>query len=327
MQERKTIVASPVSIWAALLGVYIVWGSTYLAIRFAVNTIPPFLMASARFLIAGSLLYFFRRLRGDPAPTRAEWKSSAVIGLFLLVLGNGGVTWAEQHVVSGIAALMVASVPLWIVVFELLLSRRKASSNQRPTWLTILGVLVGFGGLILLIGPSEFTGLSGEVDHLGALVLVIAAFSWSIGSLYGRGAKLPASPLLGTGMEMLAGGAGLLILGTLSGEWGRLHLEAITTRSILGLVYLIVFGSLVGFASYTWLLRNAPTTLVSTYAYVNPVIAIFLGNIFDAEPLTPRVVIAAAIILGSVALITIKQPARTKVKEGIPAALKPCEDC
>ncbi len=312
MPERKSTQASSAAIWTALISVYIVWGSTYLAIRFAVETIPAYLMASIRFLVAGSILYFFRRLRGDPAPSKAEWKSSAIIGFFLLVLGNGGVTWAEQRVVSGIAALMVASVPLWIVVIELLLRRRNHGSSQRPGWLTILGVLIGFGGLVLLVDPTKTGGVSGGVDRLGALVLTLAAFSWSIGSLYSRNAKLPASPLLGTGMEMLAGGVGLLVLGTITGEWSHLHLAAITTRSLGGLGYLIVFGSLVGFASYTWLLRNAPTTLVSTYAYVNPVVAIFIGNFFDSEPLTLQVLLAAAIILGAVALITLKQPAHPK---------------
>jgi drug/metabolite transporter (DMT)-like permease len=310
--------ASGLSIWLAMLAVYIVWGSTYLAIRFAIETLPPFLMASTRFLIAGIILYAFRRLRGDPAPQRVEWRSAAIVGVLLLVGGNGGVVWAEQYVASGVAALLVGSVPLWMVVLDALrpgqahLARR--STDKRSRWLTTVGVVLGFLGIGLLVSPSSLTGLVGEIDPLGAAVLTLAAFLWATGSLYSRGAQLPRSPLLGTGMEMLAGGAGLLLLGTLTGEWGRLDLEAVSTRSLLGLGYLIIFGALVGFAAYTWLLRVAPTALVSTYAYVNPLVAILLGNLLAQEPLTARVLIAAGIILGAVALITLNQPAKKKAE-------------
>ncbi len=309
--------ASALAIWAALAAVYVVWGSTYLAIRIGVETIPPFLMAGVRFLVAGSILFAFQRLRGDPAPTPAQWRSAAIIGIFMLVGGNGMVTFAEKSVPSGIAALMVASAPLWMVLMDLVgvkfPSSRSAGSLKRsrlkPTWKTIVGVLVGFLGLALLISPSELTGMAGDFDLFGTLVLTLAAFCWAAGSLYSRGAELPASPLIGTSMEMLAGGVGLVVLGSLSGEWGQLHLQAVSLASLGGLAYLIVFGSLVGYSCYTWLLRSAPTALVSTYAYVNPLVAIFLGSLLAQEPVTPRVLLATAVILGGVVVITFTQPA------------------
>ncbi len=300
--------ASSSAIWAAMIAVYIVWGSTYLAIRFAVETMPPFLMAGVRFLIAGGVLYGLMRLRGDPAPTSWEWRSAAVVGLFLLVGGNGSVVWAEQRVPSGIAALLVGSAPLWMVLLDGL-----RPGGRLPSRWAIGGVVLGFIGIMLLVGPTHLIGLEGGVDLLGAGALTFAAFSWAIGSLYNRGARLPASPLLGTGMEMLMGGLGLLLLAGLSGEFGQLDLPAISPRSLWGLAYLIIFGSWVGFAAYVWLLRVAPTTLVSTYAYVNPLVAIFMGNWLAAEPLTARILIAAAIILSSVALITRAQPAVPRV--------------
>jgi len=298
---------SSLAIWGAMLAVYVVWGSTYLAIRFAVETMPPFLMAGVRFLIPGALLYIWQRRAGAPPPTRIEWRSAAIIGGFLLVGGNGMVVWAEQRVVSGVAALLVGSAPLWMVLLDML-----RPNGRRPGALAALGVLVGFAGITLLVGPAQLFGASGGVNLLGAGALTLAAFSWAVGSLYSRGAQLPDSPLLGTGMEMLAGSLGLFLLGTLTGDWGRLDPAGITARSVWSLLYLIVFGSLVGFAAYTWLLRVAPTTLVSTYAYVNPVVAIFMGNWLAGEPLTARILLATAIIVGSVALITLKQPARPK---------------
>ncbi len=302
------------SIWSALLAVYIVWGSTYLGIRIAVETIPPFLMAGIRFLIAGSLLYGFQRLRGDPPPTRQQWFSAAAIGMLMLVGGNGLLSLAEQRVPSGIAALVVGSGPLWMVLLDLLGFARFGAKGRphlrlKPTWKTILGVVVGFLGIAILISPSELTGMAGNIDLGGAAVVTLAAFFWAAGSLYSRGAELPSSPLIGTSMEMLMGGVGLIILGDLTREWGQFHLQAISLRSFVGLAYLIIFGSLVGYTCYTWLLRSAPTALVSTYAYVNPLVAILLGSLLAQEPVTPRVLVAAAVILGAVVLITLTQPA------------------
>ena len=297
-------------IWGAMLALYIVWGSTYLAIHFAIQSMPPFLMAAARFLAAGAILYAWRRMAGDPAPRRVEWRSAAVVGLFLLLGGNGGVVWAEQVVPSGIAALMIGAVPLWMVLIDALIP-----GGQRPAPLALAGVLIGMGGIILLVNPWQAGGGEGALHPAGMIVLLLSTLAWAIGSLYSRKARLPASPLLGTGMEMLAGGAGLVLVGTLSGEWARLDLAAITAPSLAGLAYLIVFGSLVGFASYTWLLRSAPTSLVSTYAYVNPLVAILLGSLLAGEALTPRILFAGSVIIGSVVLINTARsmPRRSKV--------------
>ena len=294
----------PWAIWPALLAVYVIWGSTYLAIRFAVETLPPFLMAGTRFLLAGAVLYAWRRVRGDARPTAPEWRSAAIVGGFLLVGGNGGVVWAEQRIVSSVAALLVSTVPLWMVLLDLL-----RPGGRRPGWREIVGLLAGFAGVVVLVRPTQSESAVGRVDLLGAAALSLGAFLWSIGSLYSRRAPLPASPLLATGMEMLAGGVGLLLLGTLSGEWGRLDPSTFAARSLWGLVYLVVFGSWIAFTAYTWLLRVAPTPLVSTYAYVNPLVAILLGHLLDGDPLTIRTLLAAAVIVGSVALTTAAPPA------------------
>lgn len=307
MSDRPST-ASPTAIWAALLSVYIVWGSTYLAIRFAVETIPPFLMAGARFLVAGAIMYLWRILSGDRPGTLRQWRSAAVIGLLLLLGGNGLVSWAEQHIVSGVAALLVGTVPLWIVLIDAVLGHRM------PRLLVILGVLVGFGGIALLVGPWQETN---QVDIFGALAVIVGASLWAGGSIYSRSADLPASPLLGTGMEMLCGAAGLVIAGTLMGEWSHLDLAAVSLESAAGLGYLIVFGSLVGFASYTWLLRNAPTPLVATYAYVNPLVAVLLGALLANEVLNARVITATLVIIGSVVLITRTQVRKRRVRPQI----------
>jgi drug/metabolite transporter (DMT)-like permease len=299
--------ASGAAIWAGLIAIYIVWGSTYLAILFVIETIPPFLAAGFRFLIAGAVLYIFCRLRGDQAPRRIEWRSAALIGLFLLLGGNGGVMWAEQRVSSGIAALMIASVPLWMALLDAI-----RPGGRRPSRWIAIGILAGFIGILVLVGPSQLLGIEGAVDLLGVSVLLLAAFSWAIGSLYNRGATLPDSPLLSTAMQMLIGSLGLLLLGSVTGEWAQLDLAAVSTRSWLGFAFLVVFGSWVGFASYIWLLRVAPTTLVSTYAYVNPLVAIILGSLLADEQLTARILLAALFILSSVVVITMNQTASGK---------------
>jgi drug/metabolite transporter (DMT)-like permease len=323
-----------IRIWLAMIVVYITWGSTYLAIRYAVETMPPFLMAATRFLISGMILFFWRRLAGDPAPTRIQWRSAAIVAIFLLVGGNGGVTWAEQRVASGIAALVVGSAPLWMVLIDTFIPLSTLRSGSQGTsfrrgiagWMTYAGVILGFVGIILLIGPFEIMGHAQNLDPLGVAVLLLAAISWATGSLYNRGARLPDSPLLGSGMEMLVGGACLLLLGSLTGEWSGLQLAAIRPASLLGLVYLILCGSLMGYVAYTWLLRNAPTPLVSTYAYVNPLIAILIGNLIASEPLTPRILLAAGVIIGAVALINLARNAPKTMHEDFPAAVPSCED-
>lgn len=303
-------------VWTALIAIYIVWGSTYLAIRFAVETIPPFLMAGTRFLISGLILYFWRRLVGDPRPTPRQWRSAVVVGLLLLLGGNGLVSWAERHVPSGITALMIASVPLWMVVLDALKPK-----SLKPDWKVILGLLVGFGGMTLLVTSSASMDNANGSNSLGIGALLLAALLWSIGSVYSRDADMPASSLLGTGIEMFGGAVGLFVAATLTNEWSTLHFSAISLRSIFGLIYLVTFGSLVGFASYAWLLRNAPLSLVSTYAYINPVVAIFLGAWLGSELINAHIVIAALIIIGSVVVINLSKQTRIVKKEvAAPAA-------
>lgn len=294
--------ASLAAIWAAMFVIYIVWGSTYLAIRFSVETIPPFITAATRFLLAGGVLMAFRLKAGDTLPTWHEWRGSTVLAFFLLLGGNGAVTWAEQNVPSGLAALMVSSAPLWMLLLEAVLP-----NGRRPTRRAIAGVILGFTGILLLFWPGH--GSLMNINPAGALALVYASVSWAFGSVYSRQLDLPKSPWMGAAAEMLSGGILLLIVGGLTGDFGRLAQAEISTTSLLGLLYLTLFGSLVAFTAYTWLLRVAPTSLVSTYAYVNPLVALLLGVVIGNEILSPRSLLAAAIILGSVALTTTIQNA------------------
>jgi drug/metabolite transporter (DMT)-like permease len=287
---------SQLRIWIALGSIYIIWGSTYLAIRKTILTIPPLLSASIRFLVAGGILYALAIRRGDrehDRPDGRQWKAAAIIGGLLLLGGNGGVVWAEQHVATGIVALVIAMVPIWMALLD-----RLAFGRRLPT-MAVAGLILGFGGLSLLVGgPGE-----GHLDVAGIVVSVLASLSWAIGSLYARDAPLPRRPLVGTAMEMVAGGALLGVAGIALGELSEFHPSQFSAESLLGLAYLVVFGSWIGFVAYAWLLRNAPTSLASTYAYVNPVIAVFLGWLFLDEVIRTRTLFAAAIIVVAVALI------------------------
>lgn len=291
----------------AFAAVYVIWGSTYLAIRFAIETLPPFLMAGVRFVVAGGTLYLWTAASGATRPTRQEWLATGVVGALLLLGGNGGVVWAEQTVPSGLTAVLVATVPFWMVLLHWW------TAGVRPTLVVLGALLVGLVGVALLVGPAEIAGAD-RVDPVGAVVLLLAALSWASGSLYSRHAAQPRWPLRANAMQQLAGGALLLGAATLSGEWGRLDLAEASARSVLSLGYLVVFGSLVGFSAYIWLLRHVAPALVSTYAYVNPVVAVFLGWALASEPITPRTLLAAAIIVGAVAMITTEQ-ARVAVRE------------
>lgn len=296
--------ASALAIWSALTVVYLVWGSTYLAIRYAVETTPPFLMAGVRFIISGGFLYALRRFQNDIAPTAKEWRSAAVIGVLLLVGGNGGVVWAEQFVPSSLAALLVATVPLWMVFIDAL-----GPAARRPGFSAIGGILIGFGGVVLLI-RSALDG-TGAMNFYGVGALLFASLSWATGSLYGRTAALPGSQLLGTGMEMLTGGLFLLLVSLVVGEWSGFDLTAVSQRSALAVIYLTVIGSS-AFVAYVWLLRVAPTPLVATYAYVNPLVAVLLGYFLAYEPVTLRILLAAALIIGSVVLVSMPNSASAK---------------
>ncbi len=309
MTDTTGAFRAPVLKVALALGtVYLVWGSTYLAIRFAIETIPPFLMAAARYLTAGGLLYGWARFRGVPRPSRLHWRSALVIGAFLLLGGNGGVVWAEQRVDSGLAALLVSTEPLWLVMLFWFSTGRKRLDPR-----VIAGLLLGFIGVVLLVRP----GSSSSVDPIGAAALVLAALSWAWGSLYGQRAPLPESPLAATGMQMLGGGALLLIASALTGEPSRFVLAEVSQRSLLAVAYLVVFGAIVAFTAYVWLMRVAPPVLVSTYAFVNPVVAVFLGWALAGEPLTAGTLGAAGVILAGVVLITTShgKPASKTIEE------------
>jgi drug/metabolite transporter (DMT)-like permease len=282
---------------AAFAAVYVLWGSTYLAIRFGVETLPPFLMAGTRHLTAGLLLFAWTRMRGEPRPDRHNWQTAFFVGGLMLLGGNGLVTWAEKRVPSGLAALIVASVPLWMALIDGIQKR------IRPRLPVVVGLLSGLAGLLMLVAPGHFGG-NGRPDLLGAGALLLAALCWTTGSLYSRHhARLPQSVLTSTAMQMIGGGTLLWLVGLAAGEGARLDLTAVSARSLASLAYLIVFGSLVGFSAYVWLLRATTPARVSTYAYVNPVIAVFLGWTFAGEAVTLRIVLATIAIVGSVALI------------------------
>ena len=282
----------------AFLAIYLIWGSTYLAIRFAIETIPPLLMAAARNLLAGGALYLWAQRRGAVRPTAAQWRAAAIVGGLLLLGGNGAVVWAEQYVPSGLTALLVAMVPVWMVLLDWW-----RQGGTHPGARVFIGLALGFAGMAVLVGPEHLMG-AGHVDHLGAAVLALGTLSWAIGSLYSRTALLPSSPLLATAMEMLCGGALLALAGTVRGEWAAVDLAAVSLRSSVSLAYLVVFGSLVAFTAYVWLLRVTSPARVSTYAFVNPVVAVLLGWALAGEALAARTVLATAVIVAAVAVIT-----------------------
>lgn len=292
---------------AALLTVYVVWGSTYFAIAVMIETLPPLLAAGARYAAAGALVlgalagHARWRRAAVPAerPTAIQWRSAAVIGTLLLLGGNGGVVLAELRIPSGVAAVLIATVPIWLALFDAILTRR------RPNALVIGGLVAGTIGVAVLLVPVEGTD---DLDPLGIGLALSAAISWSVGSLYARRAPLPRSGLLLTGMEMLAGGAALMIGGVLLGEIGRTDVAEFSTRSLLAVAYLVLFGSIVAFTAYTWLLANVSVSTVGTYAYVNPIVAVGLGAVFLSEPITPRTIIATVIIIGAVVAMVSGRP-------------------
>ncbi|MEN8144418.1 MAG: EamA family transporter [Gemmatimonadota bacterium] len=298
----------------AFAAVYLIWGSTYLAIRFAIETLPGYSMSGARFLLAGGGLYIYSRLRGAPRPTRRNWANAALVGALLFLGGNGSVVWAEQRVPSGLAALLIATEPLWIV---LLFSFWRG--GHKPSLRTALGIGLGFVGAAILSAPTS--ALGGEAPHLiSMIVLVLAALSWATGSLYARGADLVENPTQNAAMQMFTGSIFLLLAGTVAGEWAGFDLAAVSAKSAAAFFYLAIFGSLIGFSAYSWLLRNAHPAKVATYAYVNPIIAVFLGWLLAGEPLGPRTMIAAALILGSVILVS-----KAKESADVTTATAGCE--
>ncbi len=288
---------SRLKILLAFAAVYIIWGSTYLAIMFAVDTIPPFVMAGVRFFSAGAGLYLWLRLRGAPKPSMSQWRSMTIIGFLLIGIGNGTVSWVEQTLPSGLTALIIALTPFWFVSIEWI------QNAIRPTREVLIGLALGLIGMIILIDPARITE-GGQLDPFATTILVLATIAWASGSMYSRKAEQTSWPLLGASMQMMVGGGMLLCFSAVMGEMTSLDLGAVSTTSLAALAYLIVFGSLVAFTSYIWLLKASTPARVSTYAYVNPVIAIFLGWLLAGEELNLRIILAAAVIVSGVALIT-----------------------
>jgi drug/metabolite transporter (DMT)-like permease len=286
--------ASRAQIWAGLGVVYVVWGSTYLAIRILVETVPPLLGAGVRFTLAGAVLLGVLAARGrSTAVSRRSLAACAVIGLLLPFGGNGIVTVAERHVPSGLAALLVATIPLWVVVYRVVLGRERVGAR------TLVGVLVGFAGVALLVAPGGQHG----VHLIGLVLCVLAAGSWALGSYLTPRLPLPADLLVSIGWQLLIGGVAMLLVAIPAGELGPTHLGDLSARSLGALAYLITIGSLIAYSAYAWLLQNAPISLVATYAYVNPVVAVFLGWLVLDERLTTTTAVGAAVIVASVAFI------------------------
>jgi drug/metabolite transporter (DMT)-like permease len=308
--------ASPVLIWAAILILYFAWGSTYLGIRIAVDTIPPFAMAAVRFAIAGVVLLAAVSIirRGTiPRPSLREWRDCFIVGAFLMGGGMGAVAWGEQTVPSGITALLIAMMPVWVAIFG------RIFLGQRLPRMAAIGITTGMVGVAILVGPS--VAIDRSLDPAGVAAMIISPISWAAGSLFAANrAGLPKDPFLTTGMQMLAGSSVLAAASIVSGELVGFRAETITTNSLLAVVYLTVVGSLLAFTSYAWVLRHAPLPLISTYAFVNPIVAVFLGWLILQEEVTPRQVIAGAVIVVGVALIVAARNRMTSVR---PAPARP----
>jgi drug/metabolite transporter (DMT)-like permease len=285
----------------AFAAIYLIWGSTYLGIRVAVETMPPFLMAGARFLIAGAMLLGFLKFRGAAWPTATQWRINTIIGTFLLLGGNGLVVWAEQWVPSGITALLIGVSPLFFVLIEW-----AWPGGSRPTTITFSAMLIGFVGVAWLAAPWEKSA-QGGLHAAGVIAILGACLFWSLGSIYSRHAKHGADPFVASALQMLGGGASLLFVAFLHDDFGQLNVAAIAPRAWLAFVYLICAGSLVGYSTFVWLMKHSTPARVSTYAYVNPVVAVFLGWLLLGEPINSRTLVASVIIVAAVAIITVQK--------------------
>lgn len=291
---------------AAFTAIYLIWGSTYLGIRVAIESMPPFLMAGTRFLLAGSILLAVLKGRGAGWPTWRQWRSNAVIGTLLLLGGNGLVVWAELTIPSGITALLIGVAPLFIVLTEW-----AWPGGIRPSFTTAAALLLGFGGVVWLAAPWE-TAAAGGLNLAGVGAILGSCVFWSFGSIYSRHARHGADPFMAAALQMLGGGTALMLAAGLHGDYGQFNLAAITPRAWSAYVYLVLLGSLVGFSTFVWLMKHAAPARVATYAYVNPVVAVFLGWLILDEPITPRTLIASAIIVTAVAIITTEKSRRAR---------------
>src|SRR5438094_3077314 len=305
----------------AFAALYLIWGSTYLGIRFAIQTIPPFLMAGTRFLIAGLIMYAIAWSQGIGKSSWANWRTSLIIGACLLLGGNGGVTISEKYIDSGLVAVIVTIVPIYIVVLGW-----ATGTASRPTAVVWLGLLGGFAGVGILLSPVlRFSSNDAHRPAIGMSILLVSCFLWSAGSLYSRTAKHAASPFLTAAQQMICGGILLLLAGIVTGETRRFHPGSVSLLSLGSFIYLVLIGAVVGYTAYIWLLRHCDPAKVATYAYVNPIVAVLLGTFFAGETVTVRTLIAAALIIGSVALIITAQQLRARVEPGLNAAIEPAD--
>jgi drug/metabolite transporter (DMT)-like permease len=305
----------------AFAALYLIWGSTYLGIRFSIETIPPFLMAGARFVLAGLIMYAIAWSQGIGRSTWANWRTSLIIGACLLLGGNGGVTISEQYIDSGLAALIVAIVPIYIVLLGWI-----TGMAWRPTPVMWMGLVGGFLGVAVLFGPGlHFHSVGGRNPAIGISILLVTSFIWSAGSLYSRVAKHAPSPFLTAAQQMICGGILLLIAGIVTGELPQFHPSSISILSLFSFIYLVLIGAVVGYTAYIWLLRHCDPANVATYAYVNPIVAVLLGTCFAGETVTMRTLLAAALIIGSVALIITAQRLRARVEPAISPPLEPAD--
>jgi len=281
----------------SFLTVYLLWGGTFFAMRVGVESFPPLILAGMRHFFVGLALYPLLRWKTGIRPSPQQWKTAAITGVLLLFVGNGGVCWAEQTVPSGIAALLVATVTLWMVIVDWL-----RPGGHKPSARVVFGIVMGFAGMAILVGPARL-GSSGRVDPIGAGVLIAASLAWACGSLYSKHGTLPTSPMLGVAMQGLCGGAALWITAFFGGEMGRFHPAAAPLRAWMAVGYLILFGSCIGFTAYLYILKKSAAARVGTYAFVNPIVALIVGWVLGAEALSPRTLLAAAVILTAVVLV------------------------
>ncbi len=307
-----------IQIVSAFAALYLIWGSTYLGILFAIQSIPPFLMAGARLFFAGLIMFVIARTQGPLRSTWAEWRTSLIVGACLLLGGNGGVTLSEKFIETGLASLIVATVPIYITLLGWLFGM-----SPRPSGIVWLGLAGGFLGVAILLGPAlRFSSATSSHPLIGMSILLVGSFLWSAGSLYSRGAKHAASPVLGAAQQMFCGGLLLMLVGSFVGEPRNFHPGSITTLSLGAFAYLVLIGAIVGYTAYFWLLRHCDPAKVATYAYVNPIVAVLLGALFAHETVTLRTLLAAALIIGSVALIITVQQLKTKTLPPITAAIE-----
>src|SRR5213079_1137828 len=305
----------------AFAALYVIWGSTYLGIKFSIETIPPFLMAGARFVLAGMIMYAIAWSQGIGKSSWANWSTSFVIGACLLLGGNGGVTISERYIDSGLAALIVAIVPIYIVLLGW-----ATGMAPRPTPIMWMGLAGGFLGVGILFGPGlHLHSSGGRNPAIGISILLVTSFIWSAGSLYSRAAKHAASPFLTAAQQMICGGILLLLTGALTGEMRRFHPGSVSILSVASFAYLIIIGAVVGYTAYISLLRHCDPAKVATYAYVNPIVAVLLGAAFAGETLSMRTLVAASLIIGSVAMVITAQQLRARLEPAFSATVAPAD--